>query len=68
MSEMTRTPPKRSRRVFEAADSALDVMLTDATDGGPSRMLRPGRPPNSRSAWLAIRSGLLAASADSVGS
>jgi polyhydroxyalkanoate synthase len=42
MSEMTRTPPKRSRRAFEAADSALDVMLTDATVGGPSRMLRPG--------------------------
>jgi polyhydroxyalkanoate synthase len=39
---MTRTQPKRSRRAFEAADSALDVMLTDATDGGPSRMLRPG--------------------------
>jgi polyhydroxyalkanoate synthase len=42
MSEMTSPQPKPSRRVFEAADSALDVMLTDATDGGPSRMLRPG--------------------------
>jgi polyhydroxyalkanoate synthase len=42
MSEMTRTQPKRSRRAFEAADSALDVMLTDAAVGGPSRMLRPG--------------------------
>jgi polyhydroxyalkanoate synthase len=42
MSEMTRTQPSRSRRAFEAADSALDVMLTDAAVGGPSRTLRPG--------------------------
>ena len=41
MSEMTRTQSKRGRRAFEAADSALDVMLTDATVGGPPRMLRP---------------------------
>jgi polyhydroxyalkanoate synthase subunit PhaC len=41
MSRMTTTQSKRSRRAFEAADSALDVMLTDATVGGPSRMLRP---------------------------
>jgi polyhydroxyalkanoate synthase subunit PhaC len=41
MSEMTRTQSKRSRRALEAADSALDVMLIDATAGGPSRMLRP---------------------------
>ncbi|MGO9882641.1 MAG: poly(3-hydroxyalkanoate) polymerase, partial [Solirubrobacteraceae bacterium] len=41
MSEMTRTQSKRSRRAFEAADSALDVMLTDAAVGGPSQMLRP---------------------------
>ena len=38
---MTGTQFKRSRRAFEAADSALDVMLTDATVGGPSRALRP---------------------------
>ncbi len=38
---MTRTQPQRSRPAFEAAES-LDVMLTDAGDGGPSRMLRPG--------------------------
>ena len=57
MSEMTRTQPKRSRRAVEAAESALDVMLTDAAVGGPSRMLRPGqRPPDSRSAWPATRS------------
>jgi polyhydroxyalkanoate synthase len=42
MSEMTRTQSNRSRRAFEAADSALDVMLTDAAVGGPSRTLRPG--------------------------
>jgi polyhydroxyalkanoate synthase len=41
MSEMTRTQAKRSRRAFEAADAALDVMLTDATVGGRSRMPRP---------------------------
>jgi polyhydroxyalkanoate synthase subunit PhaC len=29
-------------RASEAAHSALDVMLTDAAVGGPSRMLRPG--------------------------
>ena len=41
MSEMTTTQSQRSRRAFEAADSALDVMLTDAAVGGQSRMLRP---------------------------
>ena len=41
MSDMTRTQSTRSRRAFEAADSALDVMLTDAAVGGPSRVLRP---------------------------
>jgi polyhydroxyalkanoate synthase subunit PhaC len=41
MSEMTRTQSTRSRRAFEAADSALDVMLTDAAVGGPSLVLRP---------------------------
>ena len=41
MSEMTDTQRSRTRRTFEAADSALDVMLTDAAGGGPSRTLRP---------------------------
>ena len=39
---MTRTQPEAGRRAFEAADSALDVMLTDAADGGPPRTPRPG--------------------------
>ena len=39
---MTSTQPNAGRRVFEAADSALDVMLIDASDGAPSRMPRPG--------------------------
>src|ERR1700727_2999433 len=38
---MTRTQPGAGRRAFEAADSALDVMLTDAADGGPPRTPRP---------------------------
>jgi polyhydroxyalkanoate synthase len=41
MSVMTRTQRIRSRRAFEAADSALDVLLTDATADGPSRMFHP---------------------------
>jgi poly[(R)-3-hydroxyalkanoate] polymerase subunit PhaC len=38
---MTQTQPTAGRRAFDAADSALDVMLIDASDGAPSRMPRP---------------------------
>ena len=31
-----------ARRTSDAARAALDVMLTDAADGGPSRFVRPG--------------------------
>ena len=48
LSEMTRTQPGASRRAFEAADSALDVMLTDAADGGPPRTPRPGTAAETR--------------------
>jgi polyhydroxyalkanoate synthase subunit PhaC len=41
MSDMTPTQPTRGRRAFDAADSAFDVMLTDAAVGGPSPLLRP---------------------------
>jgi polyhydroxyalkanoate synthase len=40
---MTKTQRKSSAgRASEAAHAALDVMLTDAAVGGPSRMIRPG--------------------------
>jgi polyhydroxyalkanoate synthase subunit PhaC len=40
---MTKSGAERSaRRASEAAHAALDVMLTDAAVGGPSRLVRPG--------------------------
>jgi polyhydroxyalkanoate synthase len=42
MSKMTTTQTTRGQRAIQAADSALDVMLTDASIGGPTRTLRPG--------------------------